>query len=153
MKKITNKSFAMIAAIVMLLSLFAFPFFLAFGNQAAVQGGANQVTLPTQLVLTERMSPAQFNFAVQRGLTVATYTYDPTCTECQEEIQILEQIVFSQEFQSQIILEEIEGTGPSELEVNSFVGTTTVEEITQEEAAKVFCQMVASPPLECVGVQ
>ncbi len=114
------------------------------------QTNQNQAGLPSQLIIDYRMSPAQFQEAISRGFTVATYKYDKNCIACVDERGFIEQLVLSKDFQNQIILEEIEKNGESELEVASFFGKKKLENIDANSTIKVFCELVANPPLGCV---
>lgn len=115
------------------------------------QGAQQQVELPQELVLDYRLSQAQFEDALSRGFTVATYKYDTDCLVCSEEMRLLEDFVLSQEFRGQIILEEVRSDGESELEVASFLGRKNIDEINSDSVKQVFCDLVANPPLSCVA--
>ena len=124
------------------------------GIQGLYQPAATQqqqAELPGQLVLVEKMSQAQSDLVISRGLTVATYRYDATCVQCQAELKFLEDLVFSKEFQSQIVLEEVQEKGNSSLEITSFIGTRTLDRIEADTAFRAFCDYVANPPLACTG--
>lgn len=120
-----------------------------------VQPGADQqaADIPTQQIIDYRMTPQQFQMALGRGLTVATYKYGKDCVECIDQRGLLEQAVMSQEFNGQIILEEIETTEPTSLVVESFVGRRDVESIDQQSLVNAFCELVAQPPIGCAVIQ
>ncbi len=139
---------------IMFLSSIAFAIIQAFPvDQSSQPQEPGQAELPSQLILDYRMPTAQFNEVMSRGFTVATYKYDRDCIECADERSILEQIVLSQEFQNQIILEEIAQDGPSKLEVASAFGTKTLDKIDVNSTLEIFCELVANPPLGCAVKQ
>lgn len=137
----------------MLFSSLAFAFLSSVGQPAQTQQAPQQEGLPADFVIDYRLSPLQFNQAMSAGLTVATYKYERNCLECANQRALLEGLVFSQEFSGQVILEEVESTGPPSLEVNSFLGGRTVESLDQESLVSAFCELVANPPLGCVVKQ
>lgn len=109
--------------------------------------------IPSEQIIDQRMSPQQFQAAIGRGLTVATYKYSNDCVECIETKGLLEQAVLSKEFNGQIILEEVETDEPSSLVVESFVGRREVQSMDQQSIVDVFCELVAQPPLACAVIQ
>lgn len=112
-------------------------------------GGETFVSLPSQAIIDYKLSPQVYNEALSRGFTVATYSYDKSCVECIDERAQIEQIVLSQEFQNQIILEEIAESGASKLEIASLYGKRTLEKTDANSTISAFCEIVANPPLGC----
>lgn len=148
MKKVIG--FAVIG--IMFFSTIAFAVVQSFyvGQNPGAHNAAQQdVELPGERIIDYRLSPAQFNFALSSGLTVATYTYDLACAECAEERQFVEQLVLSQDFQDQIILEEVQRSGASRLEVTSAFGSVVLNETDPDGITDAFCQLAVSPPLGC----
>ncbi|MBI4894776.1 MAG: hypothetical protein HY833_03505 [Candidatus Aenigmarchaeota archaeon] len=138
----------------MFFSSLAFAFISGFDTQTQNIAGAPQnEALPTNPIVDYRLSPVQFEQAMSIGLTVVTYRYEKTCLECADQRAFLEQIVTSQDFGGQVILEEVESAGPASLEVNSNFGGRSIDSIDQESAVKALCEFVASPPLGCVAMQ
>ena len=136
----------------MFFSSLAFGFLSGFDSSSNL-GAPQAEALPTEPIIDRRLSPVQFEQAMSIGLAVATYRYDKTCIECADQRGLLEQIVMSQDFGGQVILEEIEGAGPASLEINSNFGGRSLEKIDQESMVQAFCEFVASPPLGCVTNQ
>jgi len=137
----------------MFFSSVAFAFLSSVNQPANTQQAPQQEGLPSDFVIDNRLSPLQFNQAMSAGLTVATYKYEKSCIECASHKALLESLVFSQEFSGQVILEEVESSGLPSLEVNSFLGSRTLDNINQESLVSVFCELVANPPLGCVTKQ
>jgi hypothetical protein len=137
----------------MFFSSLAFAFLSKVGDTAHIQQAPEPEGLPSDFIISYRLSPLQFNQAMSTGLTVATYRYEKSCLECANQRAILERLALSQEFSGQVILEEIESSGPASLEVNSFLGGRTIDDINQESVISVFCELVANPPLGCVTRQ
>lgn len=135
---------------IMFLSSLAFAAVQGFDSGSTQQQQAAQAELPSQLIIDYRMSSAQFNEVLSRGFTVATYKYDKGCVQCIDERRLIEQLVLSREFQNQIILEEVEQSGPSELEIASYLGRKKIDKIDTNSTLKAFCELVASPPVGCV---
>lgn len=115
-------------------------------QQPAVQTEA----LPSQTIIDYRLSPVQLNVAMQSGLTVATYRYPLDCDRCFEERQFLESLVQSDDFQGQIILEEVQEGSESGLDIVSYVGSTSVSNMTSDSMQRGFCEVVVNQPLWCV---
>ena len=113
------------------------------------QGAPQQGKLPGQAIIDYRLAPADVALAVNRGFMVVTYKSSPDCVECEEHKQMLQQVTVSSEFQSQIILEQVETSGEPELEFVSGLGQLTVEEITPDSILDGFCNLAINPPLSC----
>lgn len=120
------------------------------GTNSPAAQSQEEAQLPSQAVIDYSLSPPQFNLAISRGVTVATYSYDKNCIECANERQFVESLALSREFQNQIVLEEIQRSGKSSLKIQSFLGSRTLEKIGQNETIKAFCDLVVSPPVGCV---
>lgn len=148
-----HKSVGILLIGIMFFSSIAFAFIQAFytAPAPAVDQTAAQAQLPSQQIVDYALSGAQVSAAVSRGFTVATYTYDKSCLECANERGLLEQIALSKEFQNQIILQEVEGSGPSSLSMTSSFGQRTLDAIDENSTVAAFCDVVVSPPLGCVG--
>lgn len=139
---------------VMLFSSVAFAGIQSFysGQPAqATQTTPNQ--LPAQQIVDYSLNADQLNLALTSGLTVATYTYDKSCVQCADERRLVEQIIQSKDFQNQIILEEIVGSGASKLAIESYLGKKTLDSITQNATVQTLCDLVVSPPLGCVAAK
>jgi hypothetical protein len=137
---------------IMFLSTIAFAIIqaLSFSGVPQAQEQQQQTNeLPSEPIINYRLSGPQFNEAISRGLTVATYRYDPQCTECSEERAFLEQLVITGGFEGQVILEEIESPGKSNLEIVSYLDRRNMDEISQEQVFRTFCDLVAQPPVSC----
>lgn len=137
---------------IMFLSSLAFAGIQAvnFGQPSSQENNVQgNVELPSQVIIDYRLSPAQFNQVLARGFTVATYSYDKSCFECADERGFIERLVLSQEFQGQIILEEIERSGQSGLEVASVFGRKKLDAIEPNSTVEAFCELVVSPPVGC----
>jgi hypothetical protein len=139
----------------MFFSSLAFAFLSGFSKQElGDQGAAPQnEALPTDPIVDYKLSPVQFEQAMAVGMTVATYRYEKTCIECVDQRAVLERLILSQDFNGQVILEEVESTGPPSLEINSYTGGRLLDSISQESEIQAFCEFVASPPLGCVTRQ
>ena len=111
-----------------------------------------QVQLPVDYVLDNKLTEEQYQEAIGRGLTVMTYRYEDGCAECGAERSLLEQIVLSQEFQGQIILEEVKESSETKLEMVSFTGSKSFSSIDQNEITQALCGIVINPPLGCVNL-
>lgn len=135
---------------IMFFSLPAYAFFQGSFNSQP-QSGGEQAELPQDYVIDYSMSQAQFQNAVERGLTVATYRYSGDCAECPAEISLLESIVRSQEFNGQIILEELRDSGSPRLQMVSFAGERSLDSVDQQSVFSALCDLVVSPPLSCVS--
>ena len=137
----------------MFFSSIAFAAIQSFGPVVQDQTSQQATDIPTQQIIDYRMTPQQFQLALGRGITVATYKYSSDCVECLEQKGLLEQAVLSQEFNGQIILEEVETDEPTSLVVESYLGRRDVEKIDQQSLVNVFCELVAQPPIGCAVVQ
>jgi len=137
---------------IMFVSSFAIAGIQSF-SPPQTDAGRGQVELPSQPIIDYKMSSEQFSEALSRGFTVATYRYDGSCIECADERREIEQVVLSSEFQSQIILEEVQAPGRSSLEVESLFGKKALDTISVNSTLAALCEVATSPPLFCVNVQ
>jgi hypothetical protein len=119
------------------------------GQQHSQAPGMQIEELPTNPIIDYTLSPSQLNLAISQGLTVVTYKYEKTCIECADQRALLEQAVYSREFQGQIILEEIESSGPPSMEAVSFLGARSVESIDRESVVGALCELASNPPIGC----
>lgn len=135
---------------IMFFSTIAFAIIQSFS--VPQQPPQQEVQLPLDYVIDYKMTQMQFDEAVSRGVTVATYKYESGCAECASERALLEQIVTSPEFQGQIILEEVQESGSPKLEIRSFAGERSFETIGNDQIVAALCELVVNPPLGCIKV-
>ena len=137
---------------IMFLSSIAFAIIQAFSLPQQPQQQQQTAELPADFILDYKLTQAQYDEALSRGFTVMTYRYDDNCSECFAERNLLEQIVMSKEFSGQIILEEVKESSDVKLEMTSFAGAKSFNNIDQNEITKALCDLVVNPPLGCINL-
>jgi len=107
------------------------------------------IALPEKNIIDYELSLMQENFAIQKGKTLIKFFYSNECEECLRMKNYLEDI--ASKYKDQIILQEISlNTSSYEIKLSSFYGQKILRNSTEQEIFKALCDLMFSPPAECV---
>ncbi len=107
------------------------------------------VALPEENIIDYELTPEQENLAIQKGKTLVKFFYGNECSECIDKKSYLED--FAKRFKNQIILQEIvENRSSYKILISSFFGQRVLRNCTNDEIFKAFCDLMFSPPAECI---
>ncbi len=107
------------------------------------------ITLPEKNIIDYELSLMQENLAIQQGKLLLKFFYSNECGECFEIKNYLENL--ANMYKDQIILQEIVMNISSyEIRLSSFYGQKILRNSTEEEIFKALCNLMFSPPAECI---
>ena len=127
---------------------------LAYSVLQSVKSGATitgEVTLPTTNIVDHEMTTEQETKLLGMGFTLLKLQYNLVCENCLSQLHYLESLTSSQNYKSQIILEEIstkDVTSPK-LEIISMYGQNSLNNATQDKIIESVCNLMIQPPLDC----
>lgn len=108
-----------------------------------------RITLPEKNIIDYELSFEQENLAIREGKTLVKFFYSNECEECFEKKNYLENL--ASEYKDQIILQEILlNVSSYEIRLSSFYGQRVLRNSTKEEIFKTLCDIMFSPPAECI---
>ncbi|MEM5790862.1 MAG: hypothetical protein QXP77_02350 [Candidatus Aenigmatarchaeota archaeon] len=108
-----------------------------------------RVTLPEKNIIDFELSFEQENLAIRQGKTLVKFFYSNECEGCFEKKDYLENL--ANKYKDQIILQEILlNISSYEIRFSSFYGQKILKNSSEEEIFKTFCDIMFSPPAECI---
>ncbi len=107
---------------------------------SAVKGGE----IPKSAIIDYDLSPDVKAMLMQRGVTILTLSYGPTCTECSSIISYLEGMANSAK--GRILLIELASkSAQPDLTISSYYGEQDVYRMDKGEVLKALCDLIIDP--------
>ncbi len=113
------------------------------------QGDAPEFEIPT--IMTEALTTEEVVYVLQKtGRVLIEYFYTPNCTECADELEMLE--MFATQFDGFVVLEEVEGnlTRFDMIGMGGNIVNLENEEIDFDRLVEIFCDNAIAMPPECL---
>ncbi|MEM5792382.1 MAG: hypothetical protein QXM68_02595 [Candidatus Aenigmatarchaeota archaeon] len=109
--------------------------------------GPKQQIIPNERILNYKLNSMQTNLLVQNYFTVIEYNYQPSCIECIQVKNVLEEI--TQNSENQIYLQEIENYTQTSLYVVNIFNETMIYNPTVNQSINVVCDSLIYTPTWC----
>ena len=125
---------------------------LAYSVMQSVKNESpEEVELPTTNIVDHELTTEQETKLLGMGFTILKLQYNFVCGNCLSQAHYLEGLASSQDYKSQILLEEIlvNDIASPKLEIISMYGEKSLNNATQDKILDAVCDLMIQPPLDC----